>query len=154
MTEVPANVGFLEKRYLYHYCNGYLEKEGIDQVIKLLPAEVLNYIAIEIVGFHKVVEAETALWEAHKVDNRIKFKPFKASDFEYTAEEINEGIAYLKYRPINLAAYIKYNDMVILVQKIKDLGFESELGSFFLKKMKGLDLKSEIDSLFLKLKKK
>lgn len=152
MTEVPANVSFLEKMYLYHYYNDYQRKEGIDQVIKLLPAEVLNYIAIEIVGFHKVVEAETALRAAIMVDSRIKFKPFKASDFEYTAEEINEGIAYLKYRPINLAVYIKYNDMVILVQKIKALGFKSELGSFFLKKIKGLGLKSEIDSLFLKKK--
>ncbi len=154
MTDVPATVKYEEKMYLYHYCNGYLRQEGIDQVIKLLPAEVLNYIAIEIVGFHKVVAAETALWEAHKVDNRIKFKPFNASDFKYTAEEINEGITCLKYLPYKLVQYIKYNDMVILVQKIKDLGFESELGSFFLKKIKDLDVKSEIDSLFLKLKKK
>lgn len=154
MTDVPATVKCEEKMYLYHYYSDYLRQEGLDQVIKLLPAEVLNYIAIEIVGFHKVVKAETALWEAHRVDNRIKFKPFKASDFEYTAEEINEGIACLKDLPYKLAMYIKYNDMVILVQKIRDLGFESELGSFFLKKMKGLDLKSEIDSLFLKLKKK
>lgn len=143
MTEVPANVGFKEKMYLYHYCEDYLRKEGVDQVIKLLPAEALNHIAIEIVGLHKVVAAETALWEACKIDNKIKFRPFKASDFEYTAEEINEGIAYLKYDPINLAAYIKYNDMVILVQKIKALGFKSELGSFFLKKIKDLDLKQK-----------
>lgn len=134
MRDVPANVDFREKMYLYHYCNGYLRKEGIDQVIKLLPAEVLNYIAIEIVGFHKVVEAETALWEASKIDNKIKFKPFNASDFEYTTEEINEGIAYLKYSPYKLALNIKYKDMVILVQKIKALGFESEIASLFLRK--------------------
>lgn len=120
--------------YLYHYYNDYQRKEGIDQVIKLLPAEVLKYIAIEIAGFHKVVEAETALWEASKIDNRVKFKPFKASDFEYTAEEINEGITYLKSRPVKLAMHIKYNDMVILVQKIKALGFESEIASLFLRK--------------------
>lgn len=152
MTDVPATVGFREKMYLYHYYNDYQRKEGIDQVIKLLPAEVLNYIAIEIVGFHKVVEAETALRAAIMVDSRIKFRQFDVSDFKYTAEEINEGITYLKGLPFKLAQHIKYNDMVILVQKIKDLGFESELGSFFLKKIKGLGLKSEIDSLFLKKK--
>ena len=152
MTDVPATVGFREKMYLYHYYNDYQRKEGIGQVIKLLPAEVLNYIAIEIVGFHKVVEAETALRAAIMVDSRIKFKPFKASDFKYTAEEINEGIACLKDLPYKLALHIKYNDMVILVQKIKDLGFESKLASFFLRKIKGLGLKSEIASLFLKKK--
>lgn len=152
MTDVPANVKCEEKMYLYHYCSGYLRQEGIDQVIKLLPAEVLNYIAIEIVGFHKVVEAETALRAAIMVDSRIKFRQFDVSDFKYTAEEINEGIACLKDLPYKLALHIKYNDMVILVQKIKDLGFESELGSFFLKKIKGLGLKSEIDSPFLKKK--
>lgn len=134
MTEVPANVDFREKLYLYHYCMGYIRKEGIDQVIKLLPAEVLNYIAIEIAGFSKVVEADVALWEAHKIDNRVKFKPSNTSDFKYTAEEINEGIAYLKYVPIKLAQNIKYKDMVILVQKIKALGFESEIASLFLRK--------------------
>lgn len=134
MTEVPANAKTWEKMYLYHYYKDYVRKEGIDQVIKLLPAEVLKYIAIEIVGFHKVVEAEVALWEASKIDNRVKFRPFNASDFEYTAEEINEGITYLKSRPVKLAEHIKYNDMVILVQKIKDLGFESEIASLFLRK--------------------
>ncbi len=148
MTEVPANARYEEKMFLYHCYNGYLGKEGIDQVIKLLPPEVLNYIAIEIVGLHKVVEAETALWEACKIDNKIKFRPFKASEFKYTTEEINEGIAYLKYRPINLVRHIKYNDMVILAQKIKALGFESELTSFFLRKIKALGFKSEIASLF------
>lgn len=143
MTDVPATVKYDEKMYLYHSYNGYMRKEGIDQVIKLLPAEVLNYIAIEIVGFHKVVKAEKALWEASKVDNRIKFRPFNVSDFKYTAEEINEGIAYLKVAPYKLAQHIKYNDMVILVQKIKALGFKSELGSFFLKKIKDLDLKQK-----------
>lgn len=134
MTDVPATAGLREKMYLYNYYNDYQRKEGIDQVIKLLPAEVLKYIAIEIVGFHKVVEAEAALWEASKIDNRVKFRPFNASDFEYTAEEINEGITYLKSRPVKLAMYIKYNDMVILVQKIKALGFKSEIASILRKK--------------------
>lgn len=148
MTEVPANARYEEKMFLYHCYTSYLGKEGIDQVIKLLPPEVLNYIAIEIVGFHKKVEADVALWEAHKIDNRVKFKPSKASDFKYTAEEINEGIAYLKYAPLKLVQNIKYKDMVILVQKIKALGFESELTSFFLRKIKALGFKSEIASLF------
>lgn len=120
--------------YLYHYYKDYVRKEGIDQVIKLLPAEVLNYIVIKIVGFHKVVEADAASWEAFKIDNRVKFRPFNVLDFEYTTEEINEGITYLKGNPVKLAEHIKYNDMVILVQKIKDLGFESEIASLFLRK--------------------
>lgn len=134
MTEVPANAKTREKMYLYHYYKDYVRKEGIDQVIKLLPAEVLNYIAIKIVGFHKVVEAEAALWEASKIDNRVKFRPFNVLDFEYTTEEINEGITYLKGNPVKLAEHIKYNDMVILVQKIKALGFKSEIASILEKK--------------------